>query len=223
MQTDTMTDRPESPSIEPVTLPPLRRVARRATPQVIDGVLLPLTLFLVADYLAGIGMAMAAGLGWSGFAIIRRIRRSRRVPAIVILGALMLSVRSALALMTGSAFLYFLQPTLGMAVVSLAFLLSVGARRPLSRHFAGDFITLPLGLLDCPHVHRFFIQNSMMWAVVAFFNAAAAYWLLVTLATTTFAITQAAFSLSVTVIAVGISILWFRRSIGRYHPITVGV
>lgn len=223
METDTITVGPDSRSIEPVRLPPLRHVAWRAAPQVIDGVFLPLGLFLLADYIAGIGAAMAAGLGWSAFAILRRVHRSRRVPALVILGTVMLSVRSALALMTGSAFLYFLQPTLGMAVVALAFLLSVGARRPLSRHFASDFITLPLGIHSDPRVHRFFIQNSMMWALVAMLNAATAYWLLITLATTTFAITQAAFSLGVTVIAVGVSILWFRKSIGRFHPITVGI
>ena len=62
-----------------------------------------------------------------------------------------------------------------------------------------------------------------MWAFVGLFNAAIAYWLLTTLATATFAVTQTAIFLTVTVLAVGVSILWFKRSIGRYHLITVGV
>lgn len=210
-------------SIEPVRLPSLRQAAWRATPQVIDGVLLPLALFLVGYQIGGIGPAMAAGLGWSGFAIIRRMAKSRRVPAMAILGMGMLIVRSALALTTGSAFIYFLQPTIGTAVVGLAFLCSVPAGRPLSRRFAGDFVTLPSEVLVAPYVHRFFIRNSMMWAAVGLLNAIIAYCLLITLATTTFAVTQTVYSIVVTVLAVGVSMLWFRSSICRYRPVTVGV
>jgi hypothetical protein len=223
VQTNTRQAGSEHHSIEPVALPSLAQVARRAVPQVVDGALLPLTLFLVMDALAGLGMAMAAGLSWSGFAIMRRVARSRRVPAMVILGTVMLLVRSTLALTTGSAFLYFLQPTIGTAVVGLAFLCSVPAGRPLARRFAGDFLTLPSDLLRAPYVHRFFMRNSMMWAVVGLFNAAAAYCLLITLATATFAVTQTMLSILVTVLAVGASILWFRSSICRHRPITVGV
>ena len=140
-----------------------------------------------------------------------------------ILGMAMLLVRSALALTTGSAFLYFLQPTIGTAVVGLAFLCSVAAGRPLSRRFAGDFVTLPSELFLAPDIHRFFIRNSMMWAAVGLLNAAIAYSLLITLATTTFAVTQTLWSIVVTVLAVGISMLWFRNSICRYRPVTVGV
>ncbi len=221
MQTTTIQVEPASHRFERVVLPSLLQVARRAVPQIVDGALLPLFLFLAVDRFAGIFPAMVAGLGWSAFAIVRRVAASRRVPSMVILGAAMLGVRSALALTTGSAFLYFLQPTVGTAVVALAFLVSVPAGRPLSGRFAGDFLTLPRDLLGLPHVRRFFLHNSVMWAIVGLCNAAVAYWLLVTLATATFAITQTALSIVVTVLAVGVSLLWFRRSMGRHHLITV--
>jgi intracellular septation protein A len=221
--TSTIQDEPRARTVERVALPTLHQIARRAVPQIVDGALLPLFLFLVVDHFAGLYLAMVAGLGWSAVAILRRVIGSRRVPAMVILGTAMLCVRSTLALSTGSAFLYFLHPTVGTAVVALAFLVSVPARRPLSGRFAGDFLTLPLDLLRTPHVQRFFMRNSMMWAAVGLFNAAAAYWLLVTLATSTFAITSTALSITVTVLAVGVSILWFRRSMSRYHLVTVGV
>jgi intracellular septation protein A len=223
VQTEPIEAGSEFGDVEPVRLPSLGQAAWRAAPHVVDGVLLPLALFLVGYRIGGLGLAMAGGLGWSGFAIIRRIAKSRRVPAMAILGMAMLIVRSALALMTGSAFLYFLQPTIGTAVVGLAFLLSVAAGRPLARRFAGDFVTLPSELFLAPYVHRFFIRNSMMWALIGLLNAAIAYCLLITLATTTFAVTQTLWSIVVTVLAVGISMLWFRNSICRYRPVTVGV
>jgi intracellular septation protein A len=222
VRTDTIEKEVELRPCEHVTLPTLLQVARRAVPQVVDGALLPLFLFVTVDRFAGLFLAMVAGLGWSAIAIVRRVAGSRRVPAMVILGTAMLGVRSTLALTTGSAFLYFLQPTVGTAVVALAFLVSVPAGRPLSGRFAGDFLTLPRELLTEPNVKQFFRRNSVMWAFVGLFNAAIAYWLLTTLATATFAITQTAIFLTVTVLAVGISILWFKRSIGRFHLITVG-
>lgn len=216
-------DRHQPGPAAPVALPSLRQVARRAVPQVVDGALVPVGLFLSVNQLAGVGIAMAAGLGWSGIAIVRRVARNRRVPAIVILGTIMLAVRSTLAVSTGSTFLYFLQPTVGGAVVALVFLLSVPAGRPFARRFAGDFVTLPRHLMRDPRLHQFFVRNSMMWGLVGLLNAAIAYWLLVTVATATFVITQTALSIVVTVLAVGVSILWFRRSMARYQPITVGV
>lgn len=206
-----------------LALPSLLQIAHRAVPQIVDGAVLPVFLFVTVDRFAGLFLAMVAGLGWSAFAIVRRVARSRRVPAMVILGTATLCVRATLALTTGSAFLYFLQPTVGTAVIGLAFLVSVPVGRPLSGRFAGDFLTLPRELLGDPRVQRFFRWNSVMWAFVGLLNAAIAYWLLVTLATATFAVTQTAIFLTVTVLAVGISILWFRRSMGRYTLITVGV
>jgi intracellular septation protein A len=208
---------------EAIALPSLRQVARRAAPQVIDGALLPLGCFLAVSAIAGLGMAMIAGLGWSALAITRRVARNRRVPAIAVLAAAMLAVRSTLTLTTGSAFLYFLQPTIGTAVVGLAFLCSVAARRPLTRRFVGDFIALPQRVLRDRRVHEFFVRNSVMWAVVGFLNATVAYVLLISLTAVTFAIVQTTVSLLVTVVAVGVSILWFRAFLGRQHLITVGV
>lgn len=214
---------PETSIRETLRLPSLRQIARRSIPQIVDGALLPLALFLIVDGIAGVWFAMLAGLGWSGVAILRRVRRSRRIPAMIIVGAVTLSVRSALVLTTGSAFLYFLQPTVGTAVIALGFLVSVSLRRPLSSRFAGDFLTLPREVLREPQVHTFFMHNSLMWALVGLLNASIAYSLLISVTPATFAALQTALFLGVTILAVGISVLWFRTSMGRYRVITVGI
>lgn len=203
-----------------LTLPPLPTVARRAIPQVVDA-LVPLSLFLTVNALAGIGLAMFAGLSWSAFAILRRVAHKRRVPAIVIVASALLLLRLALVVFTGSAFLYFLQPTIGTALVASAFLASVIVRRPLSRRFAGDFLTLPRSFLRQPYAHRFFVRNSMMWGAVGLAQGALTYLLLVTLSSSAFAISQTALSISVTVLTVGVSILWFRRAMGRHHTVVI--
>jgi hypothetical protein len=183
--------------------------------------LVPLGLFLVVDAIAGIVPAMLAGLAWTAFAVLRRVARSRRIPGIVIVTGCLFLLRLTLVLSTGSVFLYFLQPMIGTALVALTFLVSVLVGRPLTRRFAADFLTLPGEIVAEPHVHRFFVRNSMMWAVVGGLQAALTYLLLVTLSSSTFAISQTTLSITVTVVTVGVSMLWFRRSLSRYHTIVV--
>jgi len=55
-----------------LTLPSLREVGRHAAPQVVEGALIPLGLFLVVMALAGVGAAMAAGLGCRASRSVRR-------------------------------------------------------------------------------------------------------------------------------------------------------
>jgi intracellular septation protein A len=205
----------------PLSLPSLPQIAWRGVPQVVDA-LIPLGLFLLVNAFADIVPAMLAGLAWSIFAVLRRVANSRRVPAIVIVTGALLALRLTIVVVTGSPFLYFLQPTIGTALVALAFLVSVVVGRPLTRRFAGDFLALPATLVRQPHAHRFFVRNSLMWAVVGGCNAAFTYFLLVALSSSEFAITQTALQIIVTVVTVGVSVLWFRRAMGRHHTILVG-
>ena len=52
-----------------------------------------------------------------------------------------------MAAVTGSAVVYFLQPTLGTMMVAMAFLASVPLRRPLAAKVATDLVPLPAGFL----------------------------------------------------------------------------
>jgi len=195
-------------------------VARRAVPQVVDA-LVPLALFLTVNAFASIVVAMLAGLAWSCVAVLRRVVRSRGVPAIVVVSGSLLLLRLTLVVTTGSAYLYFLQPTIGTALVATAFLASTLVGRPLARRFATDFLPLPRDLVRRPYAHRFFVRNSMMWAVIGLCNALLTYVLLVTLSSATFAVTQTMLSIIVTTLSVGVSILWFRRSMARHHTIVL--
>jgi intracellular septation protein A len=207
---------------EPVELPSLARLAVRAIPQVLEGAIIPAALFLSAKSVAGIGAAIVVAFAWWLAVAARRLRKDRRIPAIVLVGGLTLLVRSVLGLVTGSAFLYFFQPSIAAAFVAVAFLGSVALGRPLARRFAGDFCVLPGHLLGDLRVHRFFQRVSLMWAAVGFANAALTMWLLVTLSTGTFVVAQTTVSLGVTIVAVGVSFLWFRQSLSR-HGYLVGI
>jgi hypothetical protein len=197
-------------------IPRLRTLARHALPNVIEGTLVPVGLFLVMLHFLGVWGAMAVGLGWSYAAVLRRLVARKPVPGIMILGAVTLTARSVLAFATGSSFIYFLQPTLGTALVAIAFLLSVPLGRPLAQRLAADFCPIPPHVMANHHVRRFFLQISVLWALSGFLNVSVALWLQFSQSVGTFVFAKSLASGAITATAVAISVVWFKRSMTRH-------
>jgi intracellular septation protein A len=200
-----------SPEHDHVALPSLRQLGRRAIPQILEGAVVPAILFLATRQVAGLVAAIAVALSWSVGAITVRKMRGQRIPGMVVLGAVTLLVRSALGAVTGSAFWYFLQPSIGTIGLASAFIVSVSFDRPLVRKFAGDFCALPSHVERDVRVHRFFRHCSLMWGVVGLFNAALTIWLLLTQGTVAFVVLKNVASVGATVMCVVLSFVWFRR------------
>jgi hypothetical protein len=203
-------------------IPDLRTVARHAVPRFVEGTLVPLALFIVGLRVLGVGGAMAAGLVWVYAAIGVRLVLRKPVPGILLLGALTLSARTAIALASGSVIVYFLQPSLGTLLVAFAFLMSVPLGKPLAGRLAADFCPLPQELHDHAHVRVFFRQISLLWAFAQAANAGCTIWLLFSQSLSTFVVLRTVVSAGVTVTAIAASALWFKRSMKR-HDITISM
>jgi hypothetical protein len=154
-------------------LPSLRVLARRAVPHLIEATLIPLALFYGCLWLAGTTGAILAALTWAYAALARRWLTGRPLPGLLLLGAAGLTARTAVALASGSTFVYFLQPSLTTVVVAGAFLISTRAGRPLAERLAADFVVLPPEVLASPVVRRVFVRITVLWGLVNLFNAAA--------------------------------------------------
>ena len=196
-------------------IPSLRALARHAVPRLIEGTIVPLVLFLVTLRLLGVWGAMAAGLTWGYGLIALRLLLRRRIPGILLIGTATLTARTLLAAVSGSTFLYFLQPTLGTAAVAAAFLLSVPLDRPLAGRLADDFCPIPADFRANAHVRQFFRQISLLWAFTQAINVGVTLWLLFTQSIGTYVVAKSATSAVLTVSAIIVSTLWFRRSMAR--------
>ena len=216
-----LSDRHEPSEHVAVRIPTFTQLARRGGPQILEGALIPLGLFLLAMKVAGLASAIIVGLGWEVVVVCRRLVLRRPIPGIMMVGAALLFVRSTLALATGSAFLYFVQPAVGTACVASAFLLSVVVHRPLARRFAGDFLDIPTEVHADARVSSYFQRCSMMWAGVGFTNAAVTLWLLLSQSTATYLAAKTALSITLTIGTVIASVVWFRRTMVRTGRITV--
>jgi hypothetical protein len=193
----------------------LRAVARHALPALVESTIGPGVLFYVVLVLAGFRGALIAALAWSLLAALRRVARRERLPAILVLGLFLLTARTAVAYATGSAFLYFVQPTASTFLVAVLFVVSVVARRPLAERLAHDFCPLDPDMLVRPIVRRFFLRVSLLWGVVLATQAGFVLWLLFVSSLRAFVVERQLVSSVLTAAGVIVSVVWFVRAMRR--------
>lgn len=192
-------------------IPSFRVLARHAAPRLVEAVLIPTLLFLVLLRLGGQTYAIVGAFTWSALVIGTRLALRQPIPTLVFIGLGALGLRTTLALAADSSFIYFLQPTVGNATVGILFLVTALAGRPLILRVARDFCPLPEDVMTHGHLRRFFLGISVLWGTVQLLNAGLTLWLLLSQSLGTFVVLRTTMTHTLTVTAVTISVVWFRR------------
>ncbi len=188
---------------------------RHSIPALVEGVIGPFAVFYVVLVIWGFRGALIGGLAWSYAAIAARLVRHERPSGTLILGAALLSVRTVISFITGSEILYFAQPTLGTCAVALLFLGSALIGRPFIERLARDYCPLDPAVVARPAVRRFFVQISLLWAVVLLSNAGFVMWLLFSSSLHAFVVERTAVSWTLTGVGIVVSTAWFVRTMRR--------
>jgi hypothetical protein len=199
--------------VHTVHLPPWRTLLRQAGRHLVENTLAPLLVFYAVLVTVGLFWAFVGALGLCYLAILVRLVRRQPVPALLLLGAALLTARSLIGLLTGSAFLYFLQPSLGNFLIGALFLLSVPLGRPLAGRLAKEFCAFPSGLVGHQRLRAFFRRVSLLWAFVFCANGAVTILMLVSVPLTQFLFLSFSSSTGLIVVGVALSLVWFRRSL----------
>jgi hypothetical protein len=196
-------------------LPAPRAALRHAVPVVLEAVVGPLALFYLVLVLAGFRGALIAALSWSYLALGRRLWKGERVSMLLLLGTILITARTAIAFITGSAFLYFAQPTAGTMVIALVLFGSAIIGRPFTQRFAHDFCPMDPDIMRRPLVRRFFVRISVLWGTVLMLNAGFVFWLLVTSSLRSFVLERSAVTYGLTAVAIFFSITRFVATMRR--------
>ena len=196
-------------------MPSARVVLWHAVPVVLESVVAPVAAYYCVLLIAGFRGALIGALAWSYSIIARRMLRRERVSTLLLLGTLLLTMRTVISFVTGSVFLYFIQPTASAFLASLVLLGSALVGRPFTQRFTHDFCPLTPELLARPTVHRFFVRVSFLWAIAMFVNGGVVLWLLLTASAGAFPLERTAISVSLTATAIFFSVRWFARSMRR--------
>jgi hypothetical protein len=209
-----------------VSVPGLAALARQAAPRLLESVVVPLTVFYTALRVIGLTGALAATLACVYGAAAWRLLRRHRVSATMILAMIAATARAAVALWSGSAVIYFLQPELGTICISMAFLASAWLRRPLVRKLVLDYIHLPEVVIKHIRVRRFFVRLTVGWALVLLFNASLSIWLLLHQSIGTYLLVRPLAVTVISCVAFAASVAAFRRvlrRLGADHAVEHGV
>jgi hypothetical protein len=191
--------------------PLLYAVARRGLPNLIESTIIPAVMFFVVVQAINAPIAMAAVLVWAYTAILRRVVRGTRIPAILVLATLGLTVRTLVGLLSGSTFAYFLQPIATTVALAVVFLGSVVIGRPVIARLAHDFCPIAPEVAGRPAVLRLFGGLTVLWAGVHVVTAAITFGMLVSMPVATFVAFKTLACLGVTVGAIVVTILWALR------------
>jgi uncharacterized membrane protein len=180
-------------------LPGPLAIARHALPNVAVSTLAPMALFYLGWYTEGHSTAFALALGWALTMVGYRSLRRQRIPALLVVTTVLLVLRTALALMSGSTKIYFMQPIVTTCIIGILFLVSVAAGRPLITKLAADVFPLPTEVAEHADVREHFRKLSYLWAGIYFVNAAVTLLLLLNLPVSAFVATHS---------FVGLAIIW---------------
>jgi uncharacterized membrane protein len=190
-------------------------IARHAARTVLLASVVPMAAFYLA--LSGFGLTVAiwVALAWYYGGVLLRVARRRPVVGAMLLGAGLMTVRAMVALWTGSAFVFFLQPVAGTIATATSFALTALAGRPLIERLAHDFVPVPPELSHRLRTNRFFSYASFVWALVYGINAAGTVWLLVSSSLNSFMLFKTLLSPLLTGVAIAATYLVLRRSLRR--------
>jgi uncharacterized membrane protein len=182
------------------------RVVRRAGPQVLEASIVPTVLFWVTLTTIGLGAAFVVACAWVYSAVAVRLVGRRPVPGLVGLAAVGISVRTGLAVWSGSSFVYFAQPVLTNLVTSALFAGSCWSARPMVARLAMDFYPLTPDQLGRPNVVRLLRRLTAWWAAVNLAIALATLGMLLWLPVTWYVLAKQVVSLSLMGLGVGVTI-----------------
>lgn len=167
-----------------VGMPKPLHLARDVAVHLGEAVLAPIAIFYVVLVAGGLHVALLAALGWALLAMLVRIVRNGKPPTLLVVATSLALLRVGLSAMSGSAVVYFIQPTITTYLFGAALLVSLRLKQPLIQRLANDFCPLPPEVVSSAPLRRFFQRLSLLWAAVLLMNSSMTLGLLLTVNTT---------------------------------------
>jgi len=183
----------------------------------------PGALFYVALVFGGVGVAYLVGLAWTYGCVAVRVIGRRAVPTILLLGVIGTTARTALAVGTGSSFVYFAQPILLTVLNAALFLATLWVGRPMIERLACDFWPVTPEIAQNPRIDSLFRGLTVLWAGVNLAIATITFVLLVNLPVASFVAVKQVAVLFVNVVAAAVTIWWAHSIACREGLVTTRV
>ena len=193
----------------------LLAVLRRGLPNVVEATTIPAIIFFVVMSTTQAAIAMAAVLAWGYGMVLGRLLLKRRVPTLLLLATAGLTLKTVIGVLSGSTFLYFVQPVATTVALAGVFLASVLVGKPIIARLAHDFCPIAPEVAGRPAVVRLFAGLTVLWAGVHLLNAAATVGLLMSLPVPLFVVLKTASGMGISALAIVVTVTWALRTARR--------
>jgi hypothetical protein len=177
---------------------------------------LPVAGYLVGATLSGrgVGMVVATVVVWLT-ALVRRLVTGS-VPGLLMISALVLTLQTALVVVTGSGLVFLLQFPLANLVLCLLFARTAPTGKPLIGELAAQVAELRLPSRPVPGLDRFFRGATWLWAGIFAVSAVALAALMAVEPYTMVLLLATVITVFGTGAGALISALWFVRVLRRF-------
>jgi hypothetical protein len=198
-----------------VELPAPARLALTAGWNLAESLGLPLLAYVVGARLGGQGpgMAAAAAMAWLT-AAIRKVLTGR-VPGLLLISGLVLTLQAVLVLATGSVLLFLLQFPVANLALCIAFARTAPTGRPLVAQLAAEVVALRQPSAAHPALDRFFRRVTWLWAGIFAASAIGLAVLLTTVPTPVFLLLTTVVTVAGVAAGTLLSVVWFIRMLRR--------
>jgi len=194
---------------EDLELPRPLRLLITAGWNLAESVGLPLAAYAAASWLGGRDAGLVAGLVaiWLT-AAIRKVATGS-VPGLLTISAVVLTVQTALVLVTGDLWLFLLQFPLANFCMCVLFARTARGPNPLVARLAAEVVALRQPATYHPGLHRFFQRATWLWAGIFLVLTAGLAVLMMTESTAIFLMLSTVATVALVVAGTGASTWWF--------------
>jgi Protein of unknown function (DUF3159) len=172
--------------IHDIQRPRLGTIMRHLGVSVLMANIVPGVLFYLCLLAGNVWTALIAALVWCYGSMAWRLSTKRRVSGLLLLTLVGLTAKTVFALVSGSTFVYFLQPAITDCIVAALFFASLATARPVVARLAGDFFPMSADVASRPKIQRLFWELTLIWAFICLAKAVVTVWLLESLPLVTF-------------------------------------
>ena len=198
-------------------------VARFGGPRLIEAMLVPAVLFYVSLVLWGVLAAYITAIAWSYSLVAFRAITRRPLSAVHVLVNVGLTVKTVLALVTNSTFVYFIQPVLGSVALASVFFGSIVLGKPIIRWLAGDFCPIGAEAASRQGVAVLWRRLTYLWGAVILLKGATTLVFLLTLSVSTFVLVKTLALWGLTFAAVAVTFALAFRAAAQEQLVPVAV
>jgi hypothetical protein len=201
---------------EHLELPRPMRLMRTTLWSLLESAGLPVAAIAIAGWLGGRDAGLIAGLAATWVLAAGRKIATGSVPSLLTISAVVLTLQTAMVLVTGQLWLYLLQFPAANLVMCVLFVRTARGPSPLVARLAAEVVALRQPTTHHPGLHRFFQGATWLWAGIFFLLTAGLAVLMVTEPTGLFVTASTALTIGLTVAGTGVSALWFRSVLRRF-------